>query len=189
MKNPFKNLSFQKSDIPFFKRLFAYFIDWYITSILTILPINLIFSLTYNQKNFASTLANLPLSQAILAFTIGLLLSVLYLVYYPYKHNGQTLGKKLLSLQIIKKDNTTLSFKTLLIRNGLGILLIEGTFYSCSIYFWEVINIASNTTISSIVLSLLGFVSVASMALSIFNANHCMLHDYLSKTRVIAIPK
>lgn len=189
MKNIVRRLQVKKGNTPFFKRLIAYFIDWYIISILTIFPINLLYSLTFQEKNFASSLTKLPLPQAICAFGIGLGLTILYLVYYPSKHNGQTLGKKVFRLQIVKDNHESLDFKTLLIRNGLGILLIEGTFYSCSIYFWEVINLASHSSISTIALTILGAISITSIGLSLFSANHRMLHDYISKTSVVVIPK
>lgn len=187
MKKIFKNI--KTTNNSFIKRLIAYFIDWYIISILTILPINLIYSLTFQTKNFDSTISNLPVFQAIIAFSLGLILSVLYLIYFPYKHNGQTLGKKIFGLRIIKNNHETLDFKTLLIRNGLGLILIEGTFYSCSIYFWELINIVSSLSISSTMLSILGLISFVSMTLCLFTSNHQMLHDMISKTQVIAIQK
>lgn len=191
MKKILKNLlsNTKNTNNSFIKRLIAYFVDWYIISILTILPINLIYSLTFKIKNFDSTISNLPLPQATIAFILGLIFSMFYLIYFPYKHNGQTLGKKILGLKIIKTNHEILDFKTLLIRNGLGLILIEGTFYSCSIYFWELLNIVSSLSISSTVLSILGLISFISMSLCLFSSNHQMLHDMISKTRVVAIQK
>ena len=177
MKRIFNHSSVHNHQAPFVKRLIAYFIDWYIISVMTILPINLIYSIIYHQKNFTSSIVNLPLIPAISAFLIGLLLSLLYLVYFPYKYNGQTIGKKIFGL------------KTLLIRNGVGLILIEGTFYSCSIYFWELINIIFEASIASFALSILGIVSFISMFMSLLNSNHRMLHDYLSKTSVVTVHK
>lgn len=179
----------QKRHISFFKRLLAYFFDWYVVSVLTILPINFIYSMIYQQKNFISSIVNLPVYPAICAFLIGLLFSLLYLVYLPYKYNGQTIGKKIFGLKIIRDDENNIDLKTLFIRNGIGFILIEGTFYSCSIYFWELINIMFKTSISSIILSILSIISFISIILSLLNSNHRMLHDYLSKTCVVTMQK
>ena len=167
MKRIFNHSSVHNHQAPFVKRLIAYFIDWYIISVMTILPINLIYSIIYHQKNFTSSIVNLPLIPAISAFLIGLLLSLLYLAYFPYKYNGQTIGKKIFGL----------------------LILIEGTFYSCSIYFWELINIIFEASIASFALSILGIVSFISMFMSLLNSNHRMLHDYLSKTSVVTVHK
>ena len=83
MKRIFNHSSVHNHQAPFVKRLIAYFIDWYIISVMTILPINLIYSIIYHQKNFTSSIVNLPLIPTISAFLIGLLLSLLYLVYFP----------------------------------------------------------------------------------------------------------
>ncbi len=172
-------LQLKKSNSPFFKRLIAYFIDWYLVSFLTIIPINFIYGLTYNQINFESTITTLPILQAFIAFLIGLLFSIIYLIYFPYKNNGQTLGKKILKLKIIKSDNNKLDLKTLFIRNGVGLILIEGTFYTCSIYFWELINLISSSSISSAVLSILGIISFSSLAVSLITNDHKMIHDFI----------
>ena len=192
MKRIFNHSSVHNHQAPFVKRLIAYFIDWYIISVMTILPINLIYSIIYHQKNFTSSIVNLPLIPAISAFLIGLLLSLLYLVYFPYKYNGQTIGKKIFGLKIVKNNETVfddINKIALLIRNGVGLILIEGTFYSCSIYFWELINIIFEASIASFALSILGIVSFISMFMSLLNSNHRMLHDYLSKTSVVTVHK
>lgn len=189
MKTMLKKISSSNQSVCFFKRLIAYFIDWYIISVITIIPINLVYSIIYQQKNFTSSIAKLPLIPAIGVFLIGLLFSLLYLVYFPYKHNGQTIGKKIFSLKIIKNNQKQIDLKTLLMRNGIGLIVIEGAFYSCSIYFWELIDILSSASIATTALSLLSFISFISIMISLFNSKHQMLHDYLSKTYVVAIQK
>lgn len=179
-------LQFKKSNSPFFKRLIAYFIDWYCVSFLTIIPINFIYGLTYHQKNFENTITTLPILQASIAFLIGLFFSILYLIYFPYKNNGQTLGKKIFKLRIVKSDNNKLDIKTLFIRNGIGLILIEGTFYTCSIYFWEFMNLISSSLNSSTVLSILGIISFASLVISLITNDHKMIHDFIAKTTVIS---
>lgn len=76
------------------KRGIAYFIDWYIISILTIIPINIIYSIIFQKINFESTLMNLSVIYASLAWIIGFILTLIYLVYLPYRWDGMTIGKK-----------------------------------------------------------------------------------------------
>ena len=72
MKKLYQIGYFVKSGMPFYKRLFAYFIDWYIISVLTILPINLIYGMTFQQKTFESTLSKLPFMPPTYHFSLDL---------------------------------------------------------------------------------------------------------------------
>lgn len=51
-----------------------------------------------------------------LSSIIGIAISILYFVVYQFKTNGQTLGKKLMKIKIVKKDNSELSINDILFR-------------------------------------------------------------------------
>lgn len=167
------------------KRGIAYFIDWYIISILTILPINLIYGFVYQKINFESSLMGLPVPYALLSWIMGLILTLLYLVYLPYKWDGMTIGKRIFSIQIVKLDQSQLDIKTLLLRNGIGLLIVEGALYTCSIYFWELMNLLTQTTLSSPVLSVFTIISLISFGLCVITKNHLMIHDFIGHTIVV----
>lgn len=166
------------------KRLFAYLIDWYIVSVLAILPINVVFSMTFQTLNVHNSLAQLPLPQAAGACLCSLILALLYLVILPYKTNGQTLGKRIFHLRIVKCTAATLDLKTLLLRNGIGLLLLEGTLFSCSTYLWELLNMAVFPSFTTFTLPLFTLIVVGSILISLGTTKHKMLHDYLSDTYV-----
>ena len=168
------------------KRGIAYFIDWYIISILTIIPINIIYSIIFQKINFESTLMNLPFIYASLAWIIGFILTLIYLVYLPYRWDGMTIGKKICSIRIVKSDYSKIDFKTLFLRNGIGILVIEGTFMTCSIYFWELMNLFTNHNISSPALSLFTMISLISFGICVMTPHRSMIHDFIGHTRVIS---
>lgn len=188
MKLRISTASIKPNVAPSLKRLFAYIIDWYLVSMMTLVPINLIYSLTFQQINYRNSILELPLPQAALAFGIGFFLAFLYLIYYPYRSNGQTLGKKLFRLRIVKQGECALRFSTLLLRNGVGILLIEGAFFTCSGYLWELIELTSFASIATMLLPVVSIVSGASVLLSLFHPEHKMIHDYVSHTYVILQP-
>ena len=61
-------------------------------------------------------------------FRWGIILGVLLLVYYivvPLLLNGQTVGKKVFKLQIVKEDGSELDYKTMFYREGIGRILIN----------------------------------------------------------------
>lgn len=165
------------------RRIIAYFIDWYIVCMITAIPINLIYAFTYQKINYEISISKLPLSQAIISFLIGFILTLVYLIYIPYKCNGQTLGKKLLHLQIVSRSHKQLSVKTLFLRNCFGILFLEGSFYICSTNFWRLLDLITGQTISIYSLNIVEIICISSIILLLFTKKY-MLHDIIAKTSV-----
>ena len=170
------------------RRIIAYAIDWYIVSMLSILPINLIYSLVYHEINIQNTITGLPPVYALIACTAGLLLAGLYLIYLPYKTNGQTLGKKLTRLRIVRNDEKQMDLLTLVKRNGICLMMVEGAFYTCTIYFWETLDLLTSFSLASSILTIFTVISGASMVLCLIHRKHTMLHDVISHTTVILQP-
>lgn len=78
-----------------------------------------------------------------LSTIIGLAISILYFVVYQFKCNGQTLGKKIMKIKIVKKDDTSLTindilFRSLIINSILSdmVVLCFSIFASKDVYFY-----------------------------------------------------
>ena len=172
------------------RRCVAMIIDWYITHMIVVIPITFYLRDGDYLKPYMFDLSHYSFSIGLFLGLFGIFVGVFYYIVIPtYLWKGQTIGKKIFGLKIVKNNEINIDLKTLLIRNGVGLILIEGTFYSCSIYFWELINIIFEASIASFALSILGIVSFISMFMSLLNSNHRMLHDYLSKTSVVTVHK
>lgn len=108
-----------------------------------------------------------------------------YLAYFwgfQYWNKGQTLGKKLMHLKVVNKDDTKISGLKLLIREVilfglyediLGLLFIN--IFKANIYL--IINYALATITSNITLVTIIFI--------LFRKDNLGLHDILSKTKVV----
>lgn len=168
------------------KRLAAYAIDWYITSLLVMAPVALLYSIETGKKALAIDISLLSLPYANIAFVIGLILSVYYLVYSPLK-TGQTLGKKALSIKVVKMDGNDIDLKTMLIREIVGVILIEGVMFTVSTYFHEIMAIMMNIPYSNYVAYAFMAVLVVSIIIAIIKPEKRMIHDYLAGTKVIAL--
>lgn len=95
-------------------------------------------------------------------FRISVMFAILILIYYivfPLLFNGQTIGKKVFKLQIVKENGEKIDYKTMFYREGIGRIFI---------------NFAS--------LGLTAIVSIVIMALREDKKN---LADILAKTKVI----
>ena len=163
------------------RRLIAYAIDWYLTSVLAMAPVIFFCSVETGKEVLTVDISLLSKNHAIIAFIVGLLLCLWYLVYLPNK-NGQTFGKKIMGIKIARKDKECLTLKSLLIRNiiinGLGSLL---TSLVCifilpgKLYF--------------IVTSIFGIIQILLVIISgfmvLYRKDKRGLQDIFSKTRVV----
>ena len=95
-------------------------------------------------------------------FRYGILYSFFLIVYYiiiPLFSRGQTIGKKVFKLQVVREDNEKLDSKTLFYREGVGRILI--------------------------IFASLGITSLVSVVIMALREDKKGLSDILAKTKVI----
>ncbi len=95
-------------------------------------------------------------------FRLGIIYCVLLLIYYvvvPLLFKGQTIGKKIFKLKIVKEDNSDVDYKTMFYREGMGRIFI---------------NFAS-----------LGITIVSSVVIMSLRKDKRDLADIIAKTKVI----
>lgn len=80
-----------------------------------------------------------------LSTIIGIAISILYFVVYQFKSNGQTVGKKLLKIRVVKKDDSDLTMNNILFRSLIIdsilvdiIILCLSIFANKDVYFYGV---------------------------------------------------
>lgn len=169
-----------------FKRLVAYVIDWYVTSLFVMAPVALLYSIETGKKALAIDISLLSLPYACVSFVIGLVLSIYYLVYSPLK-TGQTLGKRAMSIKIVKMNGNDIDLKTMVIRQIVGIVLIEGVMFTVSTYFHEIVAMLIRIPYSNYIAYVFTAVLVVSIIIAIIKPEKRMIHDYLAGTKVIAL--
>lgn len=169
-----------------FKRLVAYVIDWYVTSLFVMVPVALLYSIETGKKALAIDISLLSLPYACVSFVIGLVLSIYYLVYSPLK-TGQTLGKRAMSIKIVKMNGNDIDLKTMVIRQIVGIVLIEGVMFTVSTYFHEIVAMLIRIPYSNYIAYVFTAVLVVSIIIAIIKPEKRMIHDYLAGTKVIAL--
>lgn len=167
-------------------RLIAYAIDWYLSAMLFAVSISLFASIEAGDLILTNTITILSFPSACGALAIGI---VLVLFYYCYpillkKNEGQTIGKHILGIRIIKADQTPLSIKDYLLRYLLGMILIEQNMNMCSFMIRSVLGMVIPSLIVSIVYDI-GVVLCLISVVLVFGKQHRMIHDRIAHTIVV----
>lgn len=180
-----KEKKIRYEDAPVTKRFISYLIDWYVGALCTAIPISII------SQKLTNTMLNQNIVEfeqpyGIIAGVLAVLFAIFYFVIVPtYIYPGQTVGKRICKIKIVKNDNNQVTIKNMLLRQLLGIIVIEGVLVTASAIWHEVITIITQTNFVT-PLMYAGFViSAISILLYLFKGEHRALHDYLGNTKVV----
>lgn len=180
-----KEKKIRYEDAPVTKRFISYLIDWYVGALCTAIPISII------SQKLTNTMLNQNIVEfqqpyGIIAGILAVLFAIFYFVIVPtYIYPGQTIGKRICKIMIVKNDNEQVTIKNMLLRQLLGIIVIEGVLVSASAIWHEIITIITQTNFVT-PLMYAGFViSAISILLYLFKGEHRALHDYLGNTKVV----
>ena len=192
-----------------YKRITAYVLDIFIVTIISsLLTFNIYNSNTYKKQtdeytSLISEYTNREISEeefkvktnelvynmnkdTLVITIVNVAMTTIYFVVVPYFMNGQTLGKKIMKLQIISKKNKSITMNQYLIRalfinsilmNILGIIFI--LFMPKEMYL----------KFNDITTYLFGAFYVITISMILFREDGRGLHDLLGNTMVIQIEK
>ena len=168
----------------FFKRIFAYLIDYFIIMIVLMgitASVNVGSDLTKEINDVMNdykelTKRKLPVNVATSVVFIG------YYIIFAYFNKGQTLGKKLLKIKVVNDKGERPSIWNMVIR-GLLIYGIVTTLYSTiSINFLDMEKFNYSVSVISAIESMIIIVSILMM---LYKKDGRGLHDIIAKTNVI----
>lgn len=165
------------------RRLIAYAIDWYIMSFF--MNVILVISYYFSQGKLVAGFVSIEFFEPSLQILLLMILSIFFILYtcvFPLIWNGQTLGKKIVKIKTYSFRK--LSMLSLLIRNFIGMILIEGCFNPLSNYIRMVImefvgrNMVKHLVTISMIIGLLSLICM------VVTKKKRMLHDLISNTYV-----
>ncbi|MGN1343791.1 MAG: RDD family protein [Traorella sp.] len=181
-----KKVVYQKASI--IKRLIAYFIDWYLSSLCMSLAISIVSSFYKSNLIVTSLIAELPLVLAILSLVLGVVFVLVYFLlpsFISAKYTGQSLGKMLMHLRVVHDDDSFVDVKTIVLRVGVGIILLEQAFNSASYTLRSVLSMMIYESFVTNIYYLFLLVSIFSIGFMFFNKDGKMFHDIIAKTKVV----
>lgn len=168
------------------RRFLAYLIDWYVGALATAVPISMIAQKMYGQME-RQDIIFFDKPYGLIAGILALICAFLYYVIVPmFVNKGQTFGKKLCKIKIVKMDNSDLSFKDYLLRQVLGIVIVEGVLYSASSILHQVIALTTGINIVKPMMYLGFVIGGVSFLLALFRNDHRAIHDHIAGTKVIS---
>lgn len=179
----------QLEKVSTFKRGIAAILDMYIASVLANIPILFIYSIETGETKMTKPIYALSSKSGILACILGILMVWIYYVVLPvYKFNGQTLIKKLLGIKVVKIDGRNVDLKTMIRREVLGSMIVEGGFMISGDYLRQLILIISGSKMIYKGLIYISFsITILSIILMIFLKQNRTIHDYIAGTRVLSL--
>ena len=112
---------------------------------------------------------------------------VIPLYAHQGENQGQTFGKRLLKLKMIKTNGEAVDFKALAIR-VLFASLVEGFVIFSSLYFYQaIVFLGFPVEWTMFLLSAYLTITFVSVILMAIRPSHQMLHDYVAQTVVILV--
>ncbi len=186
MKKKKKQAALPAADAPMSRRFFAYLIDWYLGGLMTAFPIALFSMKQFDTVQNQNILTFAP-PTGIIAGVLGVLFALVYYVVIPTAcWKGQTPGKRMLRLRIVRQDETEVSLGTMLTRQGLGIIVLEGGLVTASTVWHQVAELLTGVSLVKPLMYAGLVVSVLSALLAL-TQGHLAIHDRLAGTRVIEL--
>ena len=192
----------------FFSRFMAYFIDVIILSaistiILSFIPSIELTELTTELTNVTTSLfeestvsigtyikelgkLNYQIDiKSMLSNIITVFITIMYFIYYQYKNDGKTIGKKLMNIKIVKNKGK-LELNDLALRS----LLINGVLINMILLVILLISNENNYYALKLIVQMIQFIFITITAMMVlFSKNKQGLHDIICNTSVINIGK
>lgn len=136
---------------PLNKRLFAYMIDWYFGWIFCAAPVGFMWNVMTHQEKLNFDLQLFDKPYGLFVGLIGICFGIIYYYVIPLASEGQTLGKKFLSLRIVNEDGTKIKAKELAIRQIIFVMILESSFMITGNYFSQILSIYTNNLVGEII--------------------------------------
>lgn len=174
---------------PVTRRFFAYLIDWYVGALCTAIPISIIaYQTTGDMTN--QYLTDFPSPFGIVAGVLALLFAFAYYIAIPlFVWRGQTPGKRLCGIKIVRFDGAPVDFGHLALRQIVGVTIIEGIIANASAIWHQMLTIATGINFVH-PLMYVGFaVTLVSCIMILVRKDHRCLHDFIGDTKVALVEK
>ena len=120
--------------------------------------------------------------QTVIISIVSIVISLLYYVVYPCYNNGQTFGKKLMKIKLVKTNDKELSMNDLLIRSMINNSILVNIITIALVLFLSKDLFLST---SSLLSSIQYLVLIISLIMIAFTKNAQGLHDKIAKTEVV----
>lgn len=167
------------------RRLAGYLIDWYLS---TMLCGGVLVFANSMRTGVAAMDTSLPKGpEGLLLGALACMLGVCYYVLFPLLWKGQTPAKRLLRMRIVTEGEELPKVGTLLLRQLVGGILLEGAILFPSQLLREMVAMLGLDTAAEVLRMAAVALTLISIAVAVFLPGRRMLHDRISGTHVVSI--
>ena len=156
---------------PLTRRVLSYFIDWYLGALCAAFPIAVVSQKLYGTM-LKQNLLKIQQPYGFIAGIIGVIFALFYYIYIPF---------------FVYNNNQEVSLKSLVLRQGLGMIVIEGIFVSASALWHQLVSLCIHVNIVSMMMYVGFVVGGISTLMIIFTKEHRAIHDYIGNTKVVSV--
>lgn len=183
------NLHGNPEDVNVTRRFMAYLADWLLGMFFVAFPVVILYSTAMNTTTVTDDLIKMVYPYNYIGGALALLFSLIYFVIIPWKlWKGQTPGKRMFNIKIVKNNDDDVDLKTLLLRQIVGMVLLESVLFTTSNYILKLLTLVSGEIkfmqypyYVGLIITLISFLLVG------FSRSRRAIHDYLGNTKVIMI--
>ena len=173
-----------------FNRFGAFFLDFNVERIVTSIIVLIIWLIVYRNTGDYNTMINidgLPVNVQYITLVVLLIFTIFYNIIMPmYIYEGQTLGKKVIGIKIVKANGEKATLFNYILRY-LTLLILEGNSYVVT--FSGVVFFFLNMyfTQAKLANDILFGVYALSAIIAFFHKDRRAIHDFVGGTKVINI--
>ena len=118
----------------------------------------------------------------------GILIGIIYYVFVPVLlFDGQTLGKRLCKIKVIKENNESVTLTDMIIRELVGSTLLEGGMLIIPTYLRKILPLFSFGMLVNPLQYIAYILTIVSIAYAYFQPNSQAFHDKIAKTVVVKL--
>ena len=173
-----------------FNRFGAYFLDHYLQILISSIPVFILWVIANRSIGNNEQIANidtLPSSWQLPAVIMVVLIMMAYNIILPYYiYEGQTFGKKLIGIKIVKANGDKASLLNYFVR-FLAVMFLEANTYFSAIGGVLFYFLAKQFDFAMQWNNALAIIFVLSAILAALNKERRSIHDFISGTKVINI--
>ncbi len=168
----------------FGKRCFAFVVDWYVGAAIASMPAIFLWEKLTGEVSPNTDLILFESPYGYIAGLLGIVFALAYYYIVPLAAwKGQTLGKRLMKLQIVDVDGSSISAGNLFLRQFVGIMILEAAFLMTGNMFSQMITMATTEMVGTVI----GWIQIAAFIISVLLVwrKGYAIHDLLGRSSVI----
>lgn len=180
----------KRNNTSLIRRFIAYGVDWYLGSVISSLPLMIIYLMMHPKaKHIPNQLSLFSFPMNIIVGIICLSIAFSYYYLLPLYWHGQTLGKKLTRIKVVGYDGSEVTPLQLFIRQIIMMTLIEGSLFTSTTTIHQMLSSIINGKIVSIISRCGLCISIITIVILIVTSSHQALHDLVANTMVVSASK